>query len=63
MKPQNPNDLIEVAEALYYEMNPETKMSVPNGAYIMTEKWFSEWNESKSDLTLYDWIKENKKPN
>ena len=63
MKPQNPNDLNEVAEALYYEMNPETKMDVPNGVYIMTEKWMAEWNQSKSDLTLYDWIKENKKSN
>jgi hypothetical protein len=63
MKPQNPNDLNEVAEALYYEMNPETKMCVPNGAYIMTEKWIKEWEESKSELDLYDWIHENKKPN
>lgn len=60
MKPQNPNDLFEVAEALYYEMNPETKMSVPNSAYIMTDKWRDEWNASKSELTLYDWIKANK---
>jgi hypothetical protein len=63
MKPKNPNDLNEVAEALYYEINPETKMNVPNGAYIMTEKWIKEWEESKSELDLYDWIHENKKPN
>jgi hypothetical protein len=63
MKPKNPNDLNEVAEALYYEINPETKMNVPNGAYIMTEKWIKEWKESKSELDLYDWIHENKKPN
>ena len=61
MKPQNPNDLFEVAETLYYEMNPETNMSVPNAAYIMTDKWRDEWKVSGSDLTLYDWIKHNKK--
>jgi hypothetical protein len=62
MKPQKPNDLFEVAEALYYEMNPETKMCVPNGAYIMTENWLVEWEDSNSNLDLYDWIHENKKP-
>jgi len=61
MKPQNPNDLKEVAEALYYEMNPKTKMDVPNGVYIMTEEWIKEWKESKSKIDLYDWIHENKK--
>lgn len=62
MKPQNPNDLFEVANALYYEMNPKTKMCVPNSAYLMTENWLVEWEESKSKLDLYDWIHENKQP-
>ncbi|CAB4157665.1 hypothetical protein UFOVP690_37 [uncultured Caudovirales phage] len=62
MKPKNPNDLFEVANALYYEMNPNTKMNVPNGAYIMTEQWLVEWENSNSKLDLYDWIHENKKP-
>lgn len=62
MKPQNPNDLFEVANALYYEMNPETKMCVPNAAYLMTENWLVEWEESNSNLDLYDWIHKNKKP-
>jgi len=61
MKPQNSNDLKEVAEALYYEINPKTKMDVPNGVYIMIEEWIKEWKESKSELDLYDWIHENKK--
>ena len=62
MKPQNANDIKEVAEALYYEINLERKMNVSNGAYIMTEKWKSEWIKSKSELDLYDWIHKNKQP-
>jgi len=57
----NKNDTIQVAEKLYYEVNPTTKMDVPNSAYELTEKWRKQWNESGSKLTLYDWIKENKK--
>lgn len=62
MKIEDLNDLKEVAELLYYEMNPETKMCVPNTAYIMTEKWANEWAFSGSHLSLYDWIKANKQP-
>ena len=57
----NKNNTIEVAEKLYYEMNPNTKMNVPSFAYEITEDWEKEWLNSQSELTLYDWIKENKK--
>lgn len=61
MKPNNPNDIFQVAEAIYYEINPETKMCVPNSAYILTEKWYKEWSQLRSKLDLYDWIHKNKK--
>lgn len=61
MTPQNPNDVIQVAEALYYKLNPETKMDVPSSVYEITAKWSKEWAEYKYDLTLYDWILEYKK--
>ena len=57
----NKNDTIEISEKLYYEMNPNTKMDVPSFAYETTENWKKEWLNSQSKLTLYDWIKENKK--
>ncbi len=54
------NDIIEVAERLYREMNPHSLQDVPSFAYERVEKWSLEWLQSKSNLTLYDWIKENK---
>lgn len=56
----NKNDIIEVAETLYREMNPDSKMNTPSFAYETVEKWKKEWNISKSPLSLYDWIKLNK---
>ncbi len=57
----NKNDTIEVAKKLYYEKNPNTKRDVPSFAYEITENWKKEWSNSQSELTLYDWIKKNKK--
>ena len=54
------NNLVYVAEKLYREMNPESKMNVPNFAYEVVEKWRIEWLQSNQDISLYDWIKENK---
>ena len=36
-------DFMKVAEQLYYHVNPDTKMNVPNTAYIASEKWYKEW--------------------
>jgi len=54
------NNLTQVAELLYYEKNPDTKMDVPSFAYELVEKWRIEWLQSKSELTFYNWIKANK---
>lgn len=53
-------DYIEVAEKLYYHVNPNTKMNVPNSAYITTEKWYKEWLQTDTDLELFDWCIKNK---
>lgn len=55
--------IAEVAEKVYYHVNPDTKMCVPNGAYIMTEKWHDEWfMVADTDLGFFDWIIANKQP-
>mgnify|MGYP003463858646 CR=1 FL=1 len=53
-------DYIEVAERLYYHVNPGTKMDVPNSAYITTEKWYREWLQINTELDLFDWCIKNK---
>ena len=51
---------IEVAEKVYYHVNPTTKMDVPNSAYIITEKWYHEWSKDElTDLDLFEWILKN----
>lgn len=54
------NDVIQVAEKLYREKNPESKMDVPSFAYEFVEKWAKEWFFANSELSLYEWIKQNK---
>lgn len=51
---------MDVAEQLYYHINPETKMNVPNTAYITTEKWYKEWLQEDTELGLFDWCIKNK---
>lgn len=51
---------MEVAEQLYYYVNPTTKMNVPNTAYINTEKWYTEWLQTDTKLNLFDWCVKNK---
>ncbi len=53
-------DYIEVAEKLYYHINQNTKMCVPNAAYILTEKFYKEWLQTETDLGLFDWCIKNK---
>lgn len=58
------SDIITVAEKLYYEANPNTKMDVPSFAYEQVEGANRRRVNANSDLSLYDWCKkelENKK--
>ena len=50
-------DVIKVAEKLYYEANPDTKMDVPSFAYEQVEKANKRRFEAMSELSLYDWCK------
>lgn len=52
------NDVIKVAERLYYEANPTTKMDVPSFAYEQVEKANHRRLASNSELSLYDWCKQ-----
>lgn len=58
-KPSIP-DWMKVAEQIYYHVNPDTKMNVPNSVYITTEKWYKEWCNTDTELDLFDWILKNK---
>ncbi|HEY3525281.1 MAG TPA: hypothetical protein VGK47_03720 [Nitrososphaeraceae archaeon] len=51
------NDIIAVAEKLYYEANPTTQMDVPSYAYEQVENANKRRVEAKSELSLYDWCK------
>lgn len=53
-------NFMEVAEKLYYHANPNTRMDVPNSAYITTEKWYHEWLKENTELSLFDWCVKNK---
>jgi hypothetical protein len=53
-------DYMEVAEKLYYHKNKNTKMDVPNSAYIITENWYKEWLNIDTELSLFDWCLKNK---
>ena len=56
----NQYDVVEVANALYREKNPNTKMDTPSSVYEIVEKWKNEWMTTKTPLSLYKWIKLNK---
>ena len=51
------DDVITVAEKLYYEANPTTKMDVPSFAYEQVEKANKRRFEARSELSLYNWCK------
>lgn len=63
---RQPSDVIEVAEKLYYFMNPGTKMDVPSSAFEIAEKWHNEWQngwkESDPEEFFFDWCIKNKMP-
>ena len=59
------SDIITVAEKLYYEANPNTKMDVPSFAYEQVESANRRRVLAMSELSLYDWCKKelsNKQP-
>ena len=56
------NNLYWVAETLYKEQNPNTRMDVPSSVYETVKRWRDEWSQSGSELTFYAWCKENKQP-
>lgn len=51
------SDIITVAEKLYYEANPNTKMDVPSFAYEQVEAANRRRKAAQSELSLYDWCK------
>jgi len=51
-------DIIKVAEILYYEANPSTKMDVPSYAYEQVESANRRRKKAQSNLSLYDWCKQ-----
>lgn len=53
-------DYMEVAEQLYRYVNPDSKMCTPNSAYISAEKWYREWLNIETELSLFDWCVKNK---
>jgi hypothetical protein len=54
----NKNNAIAVAERLYYEENPETKMDVPSFVYAKVERLSGEWRKSRRNISLYQFCKE-----
>ena len=53
-------DYMEVAERLYKHINPNSNMDTPSSVYVTTEKWWREWIQTGSKLSLYEWCIENK---
>lgn len=53
-------DYIEVAERLYYHMNPGTSMDVPSSVYERVEKWYYEWLRLDTELDMFEWCLINK---
>jgi len=52
------NDVTTVAEQLYYEANPNTKMDIPSFAYEQVESANKRRIAAQSKLSLYDWCKQ-----
>tara|TARA_R110002110_G_scaffold154720_1_gene348714 strand:- start:348 stop:518 length:171 start_codon:yes stop_codon:yes gene_type:complete len=51
------NDVIKVAEKLYKEANPNTRIDIPSFAYEKVESMNKKRMEALSKLSLYDWCK------
>tara|TARA_Y100000310_G_C20445746_1_gene698317 strand:+ start:576 stop:752 length:177 start_codon:yes stop_codon:yes gene_type:complete len=50
-------DIITVAERIYYEANKGTNMDVPSCAYERVEELYHAWVKSSQNLSLYDFCK------
>lgn len=57
------SDIITVAEKLYYETNPNTKMDVPSYAYEKVEAANNRRIKTQSKLSLYEWCKKEMESN
>jgi|FreactcultureFD7_1027221.scaffolds.fasta_scaffold08323_2 hypothetical protein len=55
-------EVFNVADMLYKLQNPESKMSTPNIAYELIEKWYQEYHNSDSLHTFAMWCIQNKQP-
>ena len=51
------NDVIEVGDKLYYEINPNTKMDVPSFFYEKIESLKERWIYLSDISPLYDYCK------
>ena len=51
------DEIIKVAEKLYYEANLNTKMDVPNFCYEAVENANKKRIEANSKMNLYNWCK------
>ena len=58
LKPINTDLIIEVAEKLYYDINPKSKMDVPSIFYERVENEFKKWSESRVNISFYDHCKQ-----
>lgn len=44
------NDLVDaIAYALYYSVNPDSKMCIPNCAYFKAETMLKKWEKGKNE--------------
>ena len=45
----NKNDMVDaMAYCLYYSVNPNSEMCVPNCAYLQADKMFKKWSDEKN---------------
>ncbi len=56
----NDTQRMDVAEKLYYHINPETKMDVPSSIYQITETWYKQYQTTNSELDFFNWCLQNK---
>ena len=57
------DDVITVAEMLYYEANPGSRSDVPSFAYEQVRESNRRRVTAMSDMSLYDWCKKELKRN
>lgn len=60
MLSKKPVDVVEIAETLYRQANPESKMDTPSSVYESVESWNREWQKDTTDIDFISWINKNK---